>query len=398
MSNFINEETINFREKLSSEKHSKIIKELTDELLDINTDLEYTHEKIEETKEIQNINEMAYKTSLENLNNKFNTLKRQYELLEQNSVYKELYIYPEQFENSFTKGENTSHIDKEGHVAFINYNDSENKVVIKNELYNETFIPDESCVSIEYLMEDDYEIVKEKDPLDIVKEDKIFYSKIKTKRDVSEVLMRISITFPKDIINNNDFNAIITQAFPFNNIDIVSIQYKNLGEKKIINVLDNRPGTEDYILDDYNYSIIKNSKKEIFNFSEIKTDEVYITIRQTHYKDDLNDRYFFIGIENLELLNLNFENDTSVFYSVVEFNTDGEKIIHSIDPIINNINYCNKDDVKIDLSYLDSLNNPIPIKENYPLKINNNKFLIKCSLIKKETTPSVSGFKIKYTT
>jgi hypothetical protein len=291
-----------------------------------------------------------------------------------------------------------SYIDKKSEIAILNFNKRENKLIIKDELYDEIFIPKKTTVSINYIINGEYEIIKEKDYLNIIKPSEVFYSKIKTKRDVSEVIIELTITLPTEIISNNNLNTIVAEAYPYNNVDIISIEYKNLGEIKTIEVLKGNPNSEKYVLNNYNYDAIKNSKRETFSFPKLKTNEVRIKLRQSHYEDILNDRYFYIGVKELELLNLNYENDTSTFYSIVEFNTSGEKTIHDIKPIINNPNYCNEEDVKIDLSYLDSLNNPIPIKESFPLKISNNKFMIKCSLFKNKTTPSVSGFKIKYTT
>jgi len=397
MANFINNETINFREKLSSKKHSGIIEKIKDELLDMNINLKEMEEKVLEIKNIKKINEKALITSITLLTNKFNTLQAQYERLNNNSVYRDLYVYTDKFENSYVSGENTSYIDKDSEITILNFNNSENKLIIKDNLYNEIFIPKDSTVEINYIVDGEYEVIDEKDYMNIIKPGEVFYSTIKTDRTVSEVLLEIVITLPKEIINNTDINTIIMEPFPYNNIDIVAIEYQNLGEIKMLDALKNHPKSTNYVLNDYQYDIIKNSKKETFNFPKLKTNEIRIKIRQNHYEDILNNRYFYIGIKELEILNLNYENDISSFYSIVEFNTNSEKTIHSIKPIINNPNYCNEEDIKIDLSYLDSLNNPIPIKESFPLKITNNKFLIKCTLFKNLTTPSVGGFKIKYT-
>lgn len=390
-----NTNEINFREILDSEKMNNMMNDINKNIISLLNEYQILEDSNIKMLDIKNIENDYFIKSVNKMEQKLEILNIQYEELNLNSSYKTLSIYPKEIINISSSIENQSNIITDFNSIILPFLESEDKLKIEYKDQGLEFIPDETDI-VTTILTENVILETENNILNSISKDEVYYQVFKTTQDINFINLEYEFTLPIEIIESNDVNAISFEAFPFNSVDIIDIEYNDFGVRRSIKCLDRHPESSIEIVDDTNYYVIKDSKKMLFNFTNLKSDKIYIKVRQTNFILDGNYRKFYVGIKDIKILNMNFNKRDSTFYSKVIFNVPGEKTLFEVSPVLNNPNYANNDDVIIDIYLLDELDNLLPTTESFPLKISNNKFMIKGTIKRALTTPNVNKLVVKY--
>ena len=302
-------------------------------------------------------------------------------------------------------------INKSTNDITANVISSVSKTHLYDETYDEILVPD----SIQaYIGPDKFTVggniysIEDSDIKNIFNgsEANVWYRKVVTSSDITEIENEAVIALPEDIITTRLVNEIVIQPFPLGYMDIMDVQYKSNGAWTKIPGFDTHFGIEDETYQDifgntFHRKYIPNANNLRFNFKALQINQIKIKLRQRNFEQDtsLNKRIWYLGLRNVDVLFNRYSKDNSIFSEVFEFpETDRLIKIYDTEVLFNNITNINDQNFNIvkEYYYFDSSNNYHRIAGTTPFVLNGHKLLVKFYIEGNEDTPNIYMTRVKY--
>ena len=281
---------------------------------------------------------------------------------------------------------------------------TESKVNVYDELYNETFVPDSLKVELLHTPSPSILSVVDNDVYQCFdkKDDTAWVRKITTDNTVNEVLTVMNIYLPYDMVTTDLVNELVIKPFPVNSIDIKEIRYSSTYDINYTTILDDLHTVSKNVLKDYR-SYLGEDYNECFNlrlnFPEKKMKILTISFSQKSYVQNDGYRVFYIGAKEIQV-NLNkYSNQYGEFEYIIDLGDIRLKQINSLVPSYNNFSMVvNEEILTQDFYLLDENDNETLVEESLPFSTTSQRLKIKAKLYPtvSRNTPNLSKMKLSY--
>lgn len=397
---------VGYRTNISSSEINQFQDGVLNDLLDLFNKANDISKELEENKMIIDSETNHLKYKVKRLESELETLTNKYESIMSNNKVNSKFIYPVDIvvnnENS------TAHIDSAYNSITMTPIHSQPKTYIYDELYDKSFIPPTLYCEAEY--------TNINPKIDIIKEEeneisnclcgdnnKYWIRKVTTNANIKEIICKLYITLPDDIITTRDINEILVKPYPTNAIDIINIEYVNFNDIK-----NNLPVFSEYALSQSDFNTLWNEETEEyelidvdslkFNFKDVSATKMIITFRQKYYTKNLDDTNTFIfGFKNIDIRNNKYSNSTNTFQFEIDFKTNKVITLTDVKPVITNSTQLDNKSIVFDYYYITDNNTVNKIFDTIPFICPTSKLLVKGKIFSNNCTPNICKFEVQYT-
>lgn len=396
---------VGYRSNISSNEINEFNDTVLNDLLDLFNKANNISKELDENKMIIDSETNHLKYKIKRLEGELETLQNKYNSLIGDNKVQTKYIYPVDVVTNNL--DSTAYVDTIFNSITMTPVSSESKTFIYDELYDKSFVPPTLYVDTEYVnINPKVDIIKTEEN-DITNcmcsnNNKYWIRQVTTNADVKEIVGKIYITLPDDVITTRNINEVLVKPYPTNALDIISIEYVNHNDIK--NAI---PTFSEFAINQSDFNIIFNPDTEEYeladvdsiklNFKDISATQIIITFRQKYYNKNIdNTNTFTFGFKDIDIRNNKYSNSYNTFQFEVDFNTNKIVTLSDVVPVITNNTQMDNKSITFDFYSVTDTGSINKILDKLPFVCPTNKLLVKGKMFSNNCTPNVTKFKVNY--
>lgn len=269
---------------------------------------------------------------------------------------------------------------------------SQSKIRLEND--KESFLPNSLDVTEDIINFDSsrMNVIYSNDILNAFdgKRNTVWFKKIHASKSVSEIVFKITITLPENVVSTYDINEISLKPYPANTLSVYSIRTRmSNGAWKELGVL------KDHSL--YKNGKIDSAPNLKFNFKNISANQIEIIAGQPKYLTEDSKNMFYFGFSDIDIRSNKYTEKFNFFdFDINLPNTEINQEIVSINAMYNNKSDLDGECVQYEFLYEDINGFLHKINESLPFIAPKNTIKVKGKLYNQKCSPNISNFKVVF--